>query len=430
MNIENRTIFEGDNLQILRRMKTASIDLIYLDPPFNSRRSYKAPITDVVSLAPFKDVWNIGDFKEEWYSHIGYENLDLYRFIEIFEYNKPIQAYLIMMAVRMLEIRRVLKSTGSIYLHCDNTTSHYFKVMMDEIFGEDNFKNEIIWHYASGPRPRKYFSKKHDTILFYTMSKNDYCFNVDDIPKVDDVWNISAIHPRSKERLGYPTQKPLELLERIIKVSSNEGDIVLDPFCGCATTCVAAEKLGRRWIGIDISSKAIELVKMRLGIELGFFTPVHYRTDIVDVNRDTYTREIKQILYEAQNQKCVGCLETFHLRNLTMDHVIPHSLGGTSGFENIQLLCQACNSAKGIGTMKDLADANLANGVITEHQYKIILDDIEHRFDPITTAQLFITHYEDLASRGFDDVNIHEIPELVERFAESEKILEESSEAK
>ena len=430
MNVENRTIFEGDNLQILRSMQTASVDLIYLDPPFRSIGNYRSPTVGAVSLTHFKDLWNVGDVKQEWYSQIGKENFELYRFIETFEYNRPIQEYLIMMAVRMLEIRRVLKPTGSIYLHCGNTTSHYLKVMMDEMFGADNFKNEIIWHYASGPGPRKYFSKKHDTILFYTMSKNDYCFNVDDIPKVDDVWDISAINPTSKERLGYPTQKPLALLERIIKVSSNQDDMVLDPFCGCATTCVAAEKLGRKWIGIDISPKAVELLKERLKTELGFFAPVHYRTGIVDVGRDTYTTEIKQILYEAQDQKCVGCLEKFHLRNLTMDYIIPRNEGGLSELENIQLLCQACNSVKGTGMMKDLADTNLANGVITESEYEIILDNVEQRFDPITTAQLFIAYYQDQASRGFDDINIHEIPDLVEKFTESEKILEDANEVK
>ena len=203
------------------------------------------------------------------------------------------QSYLCMMAVRLLEMRRVLKPTGSLYLHCDPTASAYLRVLLDAVFGAPNFRNEIVWCYAGGGIPRNDFPRKHDVILRYSKSKR-YIFNRDavrvpydsdytatvfagsdtrspgrtyrphkDGKIVEDWWrNISR--PYGHERTGYPTQKPLALLERIIAASSNEGDVVLDPFAGCATACVAAEKLDRQWLGIDLSAKAGELVNIRL----------------------------------------------------------------------------------------------------------------------------------------------------------------------
>jgi site-specific DNA-methyltransferase (adenine-specific) len=201
-----------------------------------------------------------------------------------------------MMIPRLLELRRVLRETGSIYLHCDTKSSHYLKLVLDHIFGEKNFRNEIIWTYKGGGRSRKFFARKHDTIFFYSKSGN-WTFNYRDIlvdrtnrtyftdeegkkywlkygkryylkdeGKVpEDCWtDIDPLHGPYNERLGYPTQKPLALLERIIRASSNEGDIVLDPFCGCGTTLAAAQSLDRRWIGIYISPQAIEITSRRL----------------------------------------------------------------------------------------------------------------------------------------------------------------------
>ena len=188
-----------------------------------------------------------------------------------------------------MECHRVLKETGSLYLHCDPKMSHYLKLLLDCIFGEKHFRNEIIWWYDTGGMAKSKWSSKHDVIFYY--SKRDYIFNVQKVMEYKnkkqqekfqkygakcnwsrvssikkyphDVWKIHAINSMAKERTGYPTQKPVKLLEKIIKASSNEGDVVLDPFCGCATTCVAAEKLNRKWIGIDISHKAYELIKTR-----------------------------------------------------------------------------------------------------------------------------------------------------------------------
>ncbi len=200
------------------------------------------------------------------------------------------------MAIRLLECHRILKETGSLYLHCDPTMSHYLKTTLDCIFGEQNFRNEIAWCYRGGGVPSNAFARKHDVILFYTKT-NNRVFNKQFMPyseasqalvkskggvSIDgkkrdlargaamvDWWSdLNSLQTWSPERTGYPTQKPLALLARIIKTSTNEGDIVLDPFCGCATTCVAAEHNNRKWIGIDVSAKAYDLVKERLDSEV------------------------------------------------------------------------------------------------------------------------------------------------------------------
>ncbi len=200
-------------------------------------------------------------------------------------------AYLVMMTPRLIELRRVLKSTGSVYLHCDQTASHYLKLIADAVFGAERFENEIIWSYRSGGASAKRFAKKHDVLLCYSKTANRFfnpqhekSFNrgfkpygfkggkefCDDegrwytLPYMRDVWEINMVGRTSRERLGYPTQKPLALLDRVIRSSCPEDGVVLDPFCGCGTTVDAAEKLGRRWIGIDIAYIAVDLIDKRL----------------------------------------------------------------------------------------------------------------------------------------------------------------------
>ena len=248
------------------------------------------------------------------------------------------ESYLVMMAVRLLEMRRLLRDTGSIYLHCDPTASHYLKLVMDCVFGKDQYRNEIVWHYGKMSNPGRNFPRNHDIILRYTktgdyvfrtvkgaeseyrtryaryltgnrvlygsvkesrdklvlrrverlarelgrdLEDGDVLFDFDREFKVQsDVMYVPIIKGNSSERTGYPTQKPLELLYKIIESSTNEGDMVLDPFCGCATACVAAERLGRRWAGIDLSPLAAELVKRRLREQLGLLYDVVHRADV------------------------------------------------------------------------------------------------------------------------------------------------------
>jgi len=271
MKLEN-VIYCGDNLIWLKKFPDKLVDLIYLDPPFFSNKQYEVIFHDGQEIRSFEDRWKGG-----------------------------INHYIGWMRERIFEMHRVLKDTGSFYLHCDWHAGHYLKVMCDEIFNYSNFQNEIVWYYRRWTNISTRFQRMHDTIFFYTKGKK-YKFSclyqpfsektihreisVDgvtnlkekrDIEKgivMHDVWDIPYIHSQSKERLGYPTQKPEALMERIIKASSNKDDLVLDPFCGCGTTIAVAQKLQRKWIGIDVSPSACKLMKNRvekngaMGIEI------------------------------------------------------------------------------------------------------------------------------------------------------------------
>ena len=379
MNVKNRTIFENDNLFVLRGLDTESIDLIYLDPPFNSNRNYAAPIGSKAAGAAFKDTWSLSDTDNAWHGELADREPSLYQAIHAseFTHGKGMKSYLIMLGVRLLEMKRVLKNTGSIYLHCDPTASHYLKMLMDSVFGKDYFQNEIIWYYKNASRGKNRFAKSHDIILWYSISQT-FTFNREEIlvpyessmtewrykkqgkepPKgktPEDVITIPSLNTMAKERTGYPTQKPLALLDRIIKASSNEGDIVLDPFCGCATTCVAAERLGREWIGIDLSSKAVELVRLRLEKEMGMFYDITHHTDIPKRSEKLPNYKThKHVLFGEQEGLCKGCKTYFPFKNFTIDHIVAKSKGGTDHKENLQLLCNYCNSLKGNGTQAEL----------------------------------------------------------------------------
>ena len=304
---QDNTIWYGDNLEIMKKMAFNSIDLIYLDPPFNSKRNYNQIYKDAhgrplpEEALAFCDAWTLTEEKENQIRNFANELLsqgarpDFVKFWETWilalrHTNKALLSYLVFMTVRLWHMHCLLKDTGSIYLHCDPTASHYIKIIMDGVFGHDNFVNEIIWHYQTGGASKRHFSRKHDVIFLYSKSKNYYfCFdNIkvkrtaksisrasnpkgariqagDELKIAMDVWTeIQALNPMAKERLGYPTQKPLALLERIIKASCPQDGIVLDPFCGCGTTLDAAQKLNRKWIGIDICLLAAQRMEQRL----------------------------------------------------------------------------------------------------------------------------------------------------------------------
>ena len=390
-NFADGTIWTGDNLHILRGMNDECVDLIYLDPPFNSNRNYEAPIGSQAASAAFKDTWTLDDIDVHEHGELADRNPAAYTVIEAARqaHGKSMMSYLIFMAVRLLEMKRVLKPNGSIYLHCDPTASHYLKLLMDGVFGQVNFRNEIVWCYKKWTRRATRFPAAHDIILLYSKGENP-TYNVQHIPVskgtmkrwkgqaqdsvfVDGVrlqiatdkesrtpcpdwWEISIINPNAKERTGYPTQKPLALLERIIRASSDKGDMILDPFCGCATTLVAADRLQRRWAGIDLSPLAIKLVNERIAGDRGLWggaialdTPPK-RTDLGDLPN---YRTHRHRLYGEQEGVCAGCDTHFPFRVMEVDHILPRSKGGTDHADNLQLLCSGCNRSKGGRTMAE-----------------------------------------------------------------------------
>ena len=296
--MKTNALYYGDCLDWMEKWQPNSVDLIYLDPPFKSNRDYNQIFhSDDVDVGDsqyrvFEDIWRWDSAAEERlekmknYTH---NSCDVMRGMEKIVPRTEVLSYLTYMAERLEQCHRLLKDSGSIYLHCDPSASHYLKVLMDAIFaGRGGFRNEIVWCYAGGGVPKKDYPRKHDIILRYSKG-NNYTFNVErkaygehaktgrratdlggtrsveyhpDGTPVNDWWvDIKPIINWSKERLDYPTQKPEALLDRIIRASSNEGDIVLDPFCGCGTTIEVARKLNRRFVGIDISSFAIDVVR-------------------------------------------------------------------------------------------------------------------------------------------------------------------------
>ncbi|MDR0520224.1 MAG: HNH endonuclease [Planctomycetaceae bacterium] len=373
------TLYTNDNLYVLAGLNSNLVDLIYLDPPFNSKRIYSATVGRKAAGASFKDMWTWKDVDEQFLGTLAVNYPALARYIADAGtiHSKAMMAYLTYMAQRMIEMSRILKDTGSLYLHCDPTASHYWKGLLDGIFGKNCFRNEIVWGYQWGGVGKRNFARKHDIIFWYSKSddkENKWIFN-DQAMRVPyttkdirwhnheegkllrDIWEIPTINTQSKERVGYPTQKPLALLRRIINASSNEGDIVLDPFCGCATMCVAAQQLDRKWIGIDIEKQAAGILVERLSDDAGLFKDfiatdqIPKRSDIKEVQP---TAAIKQRLYKEQQGKCNGCGVELELRHLEIDHIVPKAKGGGDYYENYQLLCGHCNRRKGSKPMEYL----------------------------------------------------------------------------
>ena len=423
----NRTLFLEDNLPVLRGLDSDSIDLIATDPPFNKGVGAFEGTTKAGINVEFKDVWTWDDVQTEWLEKLEKKHPRLFNMIHYANQSAgdDMGAFICWMGVRVLEMHRVLKDTGSIYLHCDPTASHYLKAMLDAIFGRKNFRNEIVWHYNKWTNTASYFQRNHDTIFWYAKSRH-VSFNkqyveptrrqielrragyntgrqggrkilrvydrekaADQIRKADeegravyyvdeplkgapvpDVWNIPALNGQAKERTGYPTQKPLALYERMIKASSNPGDIVLDPFAGCATTCVAAEQLGRQWIGIDIREEAGGMIRERLEREVSANmawdaivctpTTAPERTDdgepaapdlILESPkrnaRKIPVQEARRLLIERDGQRCQGCgWQPEYADYLQVDHKRPKTLKGKDDMTNYALLCDPCNRKK------------------------------------------------------------------------------------
>ena len=490
LNFKPSTIWIKDNLPVMRGMNSNCIDLIYLDPPFNSNADYAAPIGSKAAGAEFKDTWGLNEISLAWHGIIKSENPSLYNLLNATRkiHGDSMMAYLIYMSIRLMEMKRILKPTGSIYLHCDSHASHYLKLLMDDIFGKQNFRNHIIWKRSSSKNDGviQQFGRVTDHILFYGNPINvdeiqvplseEYvatnynhvdqrgrwqgtdlsgpgtsqgesgmswkgwnptdrgrCWSVpktgkyakyiesvipgylaeesilrrlDLLHEADfiywtskgtprlkrylqenqgqtpgDIWtDIDALSSHSHEATKYPTQKPVALLERIIRASSNKGDLVLDPFCGCATTLIAAQCNHRNWVGIDISEKASELIDERMRKEHPLMTYKKIRLYVAPTREDLSKipryncTENKQKLYGMQGGYCNGCNTHFKIQHLTVDHIIAQNDGGTHHLSNLQLLCNSCNSIKGDRSHEFLIKCLTDKGWIARKQLKFTVD--------------------------------------------------------
>ena len=308
-NFSNRTLFWGDNIDFMRAMNSETVDLIATDPPFNKGRDFRATPDSLAAGARFQDRWKWDEEAHPQFTDALRDdpmNANVWTVIHSARasWGDDMGAFLCFMGVRLLEMRRLLKPTGSIYLHCDPTASHYLKTLMDAVFGRKNFRNEIVWHYGLGGfNAKRWFPRKHDILLYYAKSSKSHHNKIrGNVSKwmdakysredengryfiqggvkyylkggkpIDSVWDHDELlehtmSQTSSERTGYPTQKPLAVYERIIEASSNEGDLVLDPFAGCATTAVAAERLNRQWVAIDIWKETKDLIAHRMEAE-------------------------------------------------------------------------------------------------------------------------------------------------------------------
>ena len=445
-NFANRTLFHADNLETLRGVNSACIDLIATDPPFNKSRDFHATPDSLARGARFEDRWSWDkDVHPEWVDAIKDDWPAVWAVIETARLaaGSDMAAFLCWLGVRLMECHRVLKDRGSLYLQLDYTAHAWGKCLLDGIFGRRNFRNEIVWCYTGPANTPRWFPRKHDDLLFYTKS-GVFTFNRDAVrvpysaaftqrrqytegqrgitagyaegrtdaeiaaafgpgKPIEDWWTdipAGGQIPRG-QRTGYPTQKPLALYERIIRASSNPGDLVLDPFAGCATTPIAAERLGRQWVAMDIWAGAYQTVLQRLEAEglavpegdnrarLLTFGDVHYATEppertdyetgprVPDLRLKTQRRpepwerlsrdQMTAILAAAQATGdgiiCAGCGRALEIEFMELDHITPKSDRGANHILNRILLCRPCNGRKGDNlTLRGLMRENRRTG--------------------------------------------------------------------
>lgn len=423
INVLNRTLFHGDNLTFLSQIHDRTIDLIATDPPFNKNRDFHTEPDKLKGTSgQFEDRWKWLDNEQGvWVEAIRESYPTVVQIIEAARgaSGEDMAAFLCFLGVRAIEMHRILKQSGSLYLHIDHTAHAWTKVLLDAIFGRANFRNEIVWCYPpTGKPPKNGYPRKHDTLLFYSKepgknkwkqpygemtdaTRKAYSARDEDgrlfskahggVTYLDEIegrpfpdwWTDigSGSHMPKAERQNFPTQKPLALYKRVIAASTEEGDFVLDPFCGCATTIVAAEHLKRQWIGMDIWEGAYEMVVSRLRKE-GFTVDGEgaYPVSMGDVYyskappkwlmgetrtqkqptfrtaKRTYRpkgsrmtlAEKKEFLLDKDGEICQGCDRFFDdQRYLEVDHRQPRSEGGSDEPANLILLCTPCNRLKG-----------------------------------------------------------------------------------
>ncbi len=422
-NVENRTLFLGDNLEFLRGINTGTIHLIATDPPFEKSQDSQSTPDSLTKGAKFANRWS---WKEDadrgWLDNIKDDWPGVWELIIAARkvWGDEMAAYLCWLGARLMEMHRVLRDDGSLYLHIDQTAHAYMKVLLDAIFGQENFRNEIIWCYEGIPSETGKFKTMHDIILYYSKGSNPI-FNIlyaepngssqDKSPMRDcwdDIDNQQSL--TNKKHTYFPIQKPVELYKRIILASSNQGDFVLDPFCGCATTLIAAEETERQWIGMDIWEQAHKFA-LECFREKGFKvsndmgnrsfngqlnfayekiickTEPPVRTDSGEVATEAFEsgtqrqlepwerlshKQMRKILNKVQKVSgndenikicCAGCGRELEKEFMSLDHILPKSDGGKNFISNRVLLCIPCNGIKGNQlTISGLWDENVQVG--------------------------------------------------------------------
>ncbi len=389
-------IIHDDCLNYMKTIKDNSIDLIYLDPPFFTQRTQKGILRSEERIVEFQDSW------------------------------KDIDEYIDYIKVRLIEMKRILKDTGSIFLHCDKTASHYLRVLLDNVFGMNNFQSEIIWSYKRWSNSKKGLLNSHQNIYFYSKSTKfkfntiytDYSAttNIDQILQqrkrdengkcvyktdengnvisdnekkgvpLSDVWEIPFLNPKAKERVGYPTQKPILLLEKIIQIATDEGDVVLDPFCGSGTTLVASELLNRKYIGIDFSEDAIKISKDRIN------NPIKTESELLNSGIEKYKNKNEK---ELEILNSIGAIPV--QRNSGIDGFILNKEKNEKIAIKIQKNTEELNEAK-----KKLIAAASSKGC----NYKVLIktnDNIEQQnlfSNNIEEDDVFVIEtYKDMLSK-------------------------------
>ncbi len=428
LNCKNRTVFIGDNREVMLGLNAEIADAIITDPPFNSGQMRKDdtvkidkkksaglpyPVDeDGVAARAYKDQWKIGDISRSEMELIKYKDKDLMRFCQIIgnQHSDGMEAYLLMMASRLLLCHELLKETGSIFLHCDHSANGYLRMLMDFIFGKENFRNQIVWYYKNASRGKRNWAKSHDTILYYAKNAEHVKFNRDGIlvpfesgmtawryskggqadkemPKgktPDNVMCIPSLNTMAKERCkGWDGQKPLKLYTRLVRACTNPGDLVIDPFCGCSTTLIAAENAGCEWIGIDINPERITMLNEQLGkltTQDLWKGKVHIIKDKRKFPKRKDNKPPKKEIEKLKDQLlviqtksedrnyCEICKHRFPPEYLELDHKHPKANRGGWEIHNLQLLCSRCNRCKGSTKTNEQVRKELGEKGLLYHQ--------------------------------------------------------------
>ncbi|MDA7969262.1 MAG: HNH endonuclease [Gammaproteobacteria bacterium] len=460
------TIFISDNLPVLRGIEDASVDLVYLDPPYNSNKSWVAFDDDGNVSAHFKDTWTLADIDIAWWGRLASKkNAKLYSVLRTVQdldgsRNGKNISYCVYMSIRLLEMHRILKPSGALVLQCDDVMGPHLRFVLDAIFGPKNMVNVVAWNRKPkgvGNIAKKQLPRSFDYIYYYRKSAkhkfrpqyreyddlSNYRFEDEkgkyyavgmakngsgmlyEFEGVTREWSCTEAKMRELHAQGllvqlkegglfykknylsdakgvlvgnfwddidaaeplkgvdYPTRKPLELLKRIISMTTDRDDLVLDPFCGCATTCVAAEVLGREWVGIDLSSEAVVLVAKRMKVQLpgDMLSPkINQRTRAPKpIHSISSKEELKNRMYGECEGECIGCGAWKPHSDMDVDHIIPRKTGDheIEFDENKQLLCRTCNNRKSNRSMKKLMEANLRDGIISKKYYDKVMKSRE-----------------------------------------------------